>query len=320
MSKPKPSGIPGKYSEKDVNVGGVSLHVGIWAAKGPTVLCVHGLTANHLSFMAIAATLQAAGFNVLAPDLRGRGLSDKPQGEYSLETHCQDMFGLLRALKVEKTAIVGHSLGAAIAVRMAAGVQSMVNGLALMDGGGLLSFPKKLKILGVVKPSLARLGRVFPDSEAYVRLLSGGSLFDPSDPLVRAHIAYELEEVPGGVMCNIPRHVIESEVTSQGGSLDTGVMLRRFLRHPLRQLALIRAAGQIPYESISVPVLVMKAGKANLKEGDDLLPLEALRMMERRIPNAQSQIFSDMNHYDMVLRASPARDKSLIDFLRSLPR
>ena len=309
----------GKYREFTARVRDVNLHVGHWPGKGPAVICVHGLTANHLSFALVGTALQAAGFDVYAPDLRGRGRSDKPQGDYSLDVHGEDILGLVDHLKLKSYVLVGHSLGAAIAVRLGAR-DPRIAGMALLDGGALLSFAKKLKILAVVKPSLNRLGRTFPDAESYITMLSGGQLFDPADPLVRDHLHYELEEVPGGVRCNIPRHVIESEVQSQGGSLDTGKLLLQFLLHPLRQLRTIKAAAQIPYEAIACPVLVLKAGKPNLKPGDDLLPLDSLDAMLKRIANGKSQVFPTLNHYDIILTPNAERDAALVDFLSAATR
>lgn len=322
MAKKSTRSIPGRgYRELDVPVGGVNIHVGRWPGRGTAVLCLHGLTANHLSFAGLAATLQKAGFAVYAPDMRGRGESSKPEGDYSLDVHAADMVGLMDALDLERVVLVGHSLGAGVAIRMGVAAPARFQGLALLDGGGLLSFGRKLKILSVIKPSLMRLGRVFPDADAYASLFSNGSLINPADPIVRAHIEYELEAAPGGgVRCSIPRHVIESEVRSQGGSLDTGRLIGMFLLHPLQQLGRIRAGKRIPFEALRCPVLILKAGKANLKPGDDLLPQESLDMMLRRIPDARAAVFPELNHYDMVLTDNPRRDQVLIDFIRSLPK
>ena len=54
-----------------------------------TVVCVHGLSANHTCWASVAGVLSPE-YRVIAYDLRGRGDSDKPDTGYSLEAHGDD--------------------------------------------------------------------------------------------------------------------------------------------------------------------------------------------------------------------------------------
>ncbi len=72
---------------------------------------------------------------MIAYDLRGRGDSDKPPKGYSLETHVHDLAGILDHFGLRQTVIMGHSLGAAIAVRFATESAERVSRLILVDGG-----------------------------------------------------------------------------------------------------------------------------------------------------------------------------------------
>ena len=183
------------YEEMEVRAGDIRLHTGCWPAKGPTVLCLHGLTANHLSFAPMARPLARAGFRVLAPDLRGRGKSDKPAGPYGLDAHAEDTLAVMDALKLKKVILLGHSLGAGIALRAAANAPERFAGVVLMDGAGVLSFGAKLKILAAIRPSLKRLGKTFPTPESYLRLFSDSPLFDELSADTEAALRYELEQV-----------------------------------------------------------------------------------------------------------------------------
>ncbi|MFI5377481.1 MAG: alpha/beta fold hydrolase, partial [Candidatus Rokuibacteriota bacterium] len=101
-----------------VAVGSVSLAVAEWPgpAKGPAVVCIHGLTANHTCWASVADVLSPA-HRLIAYDLRGRGESDKPDKGYSLAIHADDLEGLLDHFGLKKAVLIGHSLGAHIAVR-----------------------------------------------------------------------------------------------------------------------------------------------------------------------------------------------------------
>ncbi|MCA1842573.1 MAG: alpha/beta fold hydrolase [Actinobacteria bacterium] len=65
--------------------------------------------------------LAAAGFRVLAPDLRGFGDSDRPEGTaaYRMKTLCRDVTGILDCFGVGRAAVVGHDWGAAVAWMLA---------------------------------------------------------------------------------------------------------------------------------------------------------------------------------------------------------
>src|SRR3712207_1353210 len=80
--------------EQDLAVGDVRLHYAWWgplAHPGRTVLLVHGLTAHSRAWAAVGPALAARGYAVLAPDLRGRGRSDKPPQGYGVARHADDL-------------------------------------------------------------------------------------------------------------------------------------------------------------------------------------------------------------------------------------
>lgn len=79
-----------------------------------------------------------AGYRALVPDLPGFGFSSKPTDvEYHLDYFCRYMFELLDHLGIERCAIVGNSLGGAIALGMALAQPTRVSALILMAPGGL---------------------------------------------------------------------------------------------------------------------------------------------------------------------------------------
>ena len=123
---------------KTVKGDGIDINLAIWEGQGKDILCVHGITANCRSWDMVASSL-APDFNVMAMDLRGRGMSDKPDSGYSLAYHIRDIVALLDDLDVERVILMGHSLGAFISLAFAAEHPDRVDQLILVDGAGDLS-------------------------------------------------------------------------------------------------------------------------------------------------------------------------------------
>ena len=109
-----------------------------WQGKAstPAFLLIHGLASGLRIWDFVAAQLvQLTGGQAIAFDQRGHGLSDKPDTGYDAAQIVSDDHGLVTALKLEKSILVGHSWGASIALAYAATYPNEVNGLVLVDGG-----------------------------------------------------------------------------------------------------------------------------------------------------------------------------------------
>jgi pimeloyl-ACP methyl ester carboxylesterase len=107
--------------------------------NGPPVLLVHGWACSIYSFRHTFAPLAAAGFRVLAADLKGHGLSDKPTapGEYGTEALSAHVVEILDALGVGRATLVGHSMGGALALDVAMRAPERVCRVALLSSIGL---------------------------------------------------------------------------------------------------------------------------------------------------------------------------------------
>jgi pimeloyl-ACP methyl ester carboxylesterase len=104
--------------------------------RAPTVLCLHGLTRNSRDFAELAAHLQKH-YRVLAPDVRGRGRSahDPQWQNYHPGTYVNDMWSLFEALQLNRVAVIGTSMGALMAMLMAAQKPAAIAGIVLNDAG-----------------------------------------------------------------------------------------------------------------------------------------------------------------------------------------
>jgi pimeloyl-ACP methyl ester carboxylesterase len=101
----------------------------------PTRVYVHGLGASSAPYYTAAATHRAlAGHRSLLIDLLGFGLSDRPADfGYTLEEHADALAEALRRADVESADVIGHSMGGAVAVVLAARHPRLVARLVLVD-------------------------------------------------------------------------------------------------------------------------------------------------------------------------------------------
>src|ERR1035437_3649678 len=101
---------------------------------GDPIVAIHGLTADHHSFDVVADYLHHPS-GLLAPDLRGRGESNKPAFGYGLHEHAADVIRMLDQQGIEPATLVGHSMGGYIALEVALRYPDRVSGIVLLDSG-----------------------------------------------------------------------------------------------------------------------------------------------------------------------------------------
>ncbi len=97
----------------------LSLHYLDENPRGPAgVVLLHGLGASCQSWALQIPALCEAGFRVIAPDLRGFGSSTYPGGGFRIEDMAADVISLLTKIGLEKTSLVGISMGGSVAVSL----------------------------------------------------------------------------------------------------------------------------------------------------------------------------------------------------------
>lgn len=149
-----------------------ALHVSEFGPDdGMPVLAIHGITSNSRAWAAFARHLPEV--RLLAPDLRGRGRSRDLAPSAGLRTHAADLAELLDARGLAPVPVVGHSMGAFVAVALADARPDLVSSFLLVDGGYPLPRPECVSDAQladvVLGPIAARLAREFPSREAYRR-------------------------------------------------------------------------------------------------------------------------------------------------------
>lgn len=150
----------GKY----VKTNGIRLHYLEFPGKGPTVILMHGLSANARFFIGMIQAGLAPSLDVLSLDLRGRGESDQPEHGYSMADHAADVLGLMDQLGLDQVVLGGHSFGGLLTYYMAAHFPNRVSKCVVIDA------PAEVDptVLEQIKPSLARLEMVAPSWGDYL--------------------------------------------------------------------------------------------------------------------------------------------------------
>jgi pimeloyl-ACP methyl ester carboxylesterase len=275
---------------EQVEANGVVLAAKVWPGEAAgTVVAIHGLTANHTCWYPLAGAV-APRRRLIGYDLRGRGDSDKPASGYSLAIHDADLLGLLDHYRIERAVLMGHSLGAHIAVRFAAHHPDRVDRVVLVDGG----LDVRAEVFDSIAPAVNRLGVEFPSLDAYLDMLRGLPMFAGRwNAHLDRYFTYDVEPGPGGgVRSKVARHAIEEEVES-----------------------LRRTRLWIWHHRIAAPTLLLRAPDGLLRADDCLMTQEEAEAMAHAIPRCELAVVPGTNHYTIVLGAPPAAARALDAFL-----
>lgn len=214
----------------DVAVAGGQLatyRLGAGADTGaPPVLAIHGITSTSRTWLATGRALGDRA-TLLAVDLRGRGRSAGLPAVVGLDAHVRDMVAVLDAVGLDRAVVVGHSLGAYIAARLATSHPDRVARLVLVDGG--LTIPESVgapaeqfvqRFLG---PTFERLEMTFPDVAAYQAWWAAhpavvGADVDRAD--LDAYAAYDLVGEPPEMRSAITPQVVRDDGLDLFGEPD----------------------------------------------------------------------------------------------------
>ena len=114
-----------------VQANGATFHVA-QAGQGRPLLLLHGWPEFWLTWEPVMTRL-ADRFTLYAPDLRGFGDSDKPDGPFGPDQQASDMLALIDALGVTQAGIIGHDVGGALMQPLARQAPERIAGLFFFD-------------------------------------------------------------------------------------------------------------------------------------------------------------------------------------------
>jgi pimeloyl-ACP methyl ester carboxylesterase len=126
-----PAAIDPRFAHHTTTANGVRLHY-VRGGQGEPLVLLHGYTQTWYEWRKVLPAL-ADRFDVIAPDLRGAGDSDRPAGGYDKRTMAEDIRALLDGLGIDRIRLVGHDIGLMVAYAFAAAYPDRVGQLVLLD-------------------------------------------------------------------------------------------------------------------------------------------------------------------------------------------
>jgi pimeloyl-ACP methyl ester carboxylesterase len=266
-----PSRIP--YSERSVEANNIRFHLlEAGDSSHPLVLLLHGFPESAFSWRYQIPAL-AARYHVVAPDLRGYNLSEKPPSGYDIATLADDVRELVGALGHDRAHLAGHDWGGIIAWATAIRHPDVIAKLAIMNAPHPGTFRREalnpaqvwrssyiafFQLRGVAEEAISR------DDYAMVR-----RTFRASDR-ERAWLADD----------EIQRYV---EALAVPGALSAALEYYRQLPRALFELS--------PLRVISAPTLILWG------ELDPYLGLDFLRGLDRFVRDLRIQRFPTAGHF-----------------------
>jgi pimeloyl-ACP methyl ester carboxylesterase len=123
--------FPSGFQTRNIRTNGTTLHVRV-GGQGPASILLHGYGETGDMWAPLAAALMR-DHTVVAPDLRGMGLSSRPEAGYDKKTQGHDVAGLLDELGIERADLVTHDIGNMVGYAFAAQYPNRVTRFVVMD-------------------------------------------------------------------------------------------------------------------------------------------------------------------------------------------
>lgn len=253
--------------------------------SGRPALAVHGITGSGLSWAAVGAALPS-GRALVAVDLRGRGHSRDLPPSAGLRTHVADLLPVADELVAEAGGpipLVGHSMGAFIAVHLAHARPDLFSHVVLVDGGVALPVPPGLDpdelIDLTLGPAIERLRQTYPSVDAYVDFFRAHPALGPHwDDTVEAYVRYDALETPDGIRSRCR----EESVRADG-----------------RDLLVSGADYEPEVRGTPLPVTILAAPAGMFGEPPGLLPDAGLAAYDDAA-HVTVELVPETNHYTIV--------------------
>jgi lipase len=270
--------------------GEVELAVWRSGSDPDPILCLHGITAQHRAFNALARHLEGTR-SLAGVDLRGRGDSAKPESGYGLEAHARDVIRVLDHLGLQQVVILGHSMGGFVALKVALSHPHRVRALVLLDGGWPrvevspeeMSEEQKQEAAAIeegLERAFRRLDMTFESPEDYLNFWFPGQNLTMEDlpPDLADYYLYDLEEVEGGYRPKASRAAAEEDSPSVSSTSPTAKEMR----------------------SVRCPVALVRASAGFFPGSDPVVSEEIRDAMAEVLDLRSDTVVEGANHYTML--------------------
>jgi pimeloyl-ACP methyl ester carboxylesterase len=258
----------------DVPVVGGTLRVATWSGTGAPVLAIHGITSSSRTWSFVAQALENP---VFAPDLRGRGRSNRLPGPWGKAQHAEDCAEVVAASGGVPLVVVGHSMGGFVATVLAARRPDLVRGIVLVDGG--LPFPvaDEAATLAGLQPIKARLQATYTREEYRTWFREHPAFARDWTPEAEEYADYDLPDSPGRPSAD-PEAVEADQI-----DMVSGTTFLESLGKPMP------------------PRVFLHAPRGFADDPPGLYPQETVDEYAARWPEIEFRPVPEVNHYTIVL-------------------
>jgi pimeloyl-ACP methyl ester carboxylesterase len=249
------------------------------SARGRLVMGVPGISANSRSFDFLGERLASARRQLVALDLRGRGHSSvTPPGTYGWRRHARDVLAAAAQMARPPADVIGHSMGAYVAMEMARMDPAAVRRVVLVDG---LGFPDMLAISAILRV-VRRLTGPSRSVDDYLDRVRLTGAVDPWNEYWARAFRYELTSDGRGVRPRTdPVAVLED--MAYGSWRDPKAL----------------------WSALTMPVLLVRATRPLLAGGGHVVGASDRDRFLRTVPGAEV-VEVDANHYGVMTHTATA--------------
>jgi pimeloyl-ACP methyl ester carboxylesterase len=244
-----------------------------------TVLLIHGSGPGVTSYAnwRLVMSALATKFRVIAPDMVGFGFSERPENvDYGVQTWADQVIGLIDALGIEKTSLVGNSFGGAIALRIATQHPERIDKLVLMGS------------MGVTFPITEGLERVWGYEASFENMRKVLDVFAYSRELVNDELAQ-----------------VRYEGSIQPGFQDS---FSSMFPAPRQRWVDAMCTPEEDIRRLPHRTLIIHGRE------DQVIPVQTSLRLNELIDNADLSVYSHRGHWSMIERNADF-NRSLLEFL-----
>ena len=195
--------------------------------RGEPVLLLHGYTDTSRSWSLTAPHLSR--YRLIIPDQRGHGAADSPACCYGLSSFADDARQLLDLLKIERAAVVGHSLGSMVAITMAAEYPDRVSSITLIGSTALVPVKRGDWLYD---NAMRVSGRLDPASQ-FAKDWHPANQPTPVDPVFAEAVNADLNRIEGHVWRSVMRELTSVPVGRHAGDIKVPVLILSGGKDPL---------------------------------------------------------------------------------------
>jgi pimeloyl-ACP methyl ester carboxylesterase len=258
--------------------------------KGDPLILVHGFGGKKEGWIAQFKPL-SEHFKVIRFDNRGAGKSDRPEGVYSMEILADDIAGLMDYLKIDKTHIIGWSLGGMIVQNFGIKYQSRVNKMVLINTNYGQPDESGAEVYKNMKLADLKLRKDDP-KKSFWQSARGGFYIKfrkqmKAEPSKKWYGLWSVEDLIKERVIDPPT---ENDIIAQAVAANTHHTLERLI--------------EIKNESLLIT-----------STHDRVMPMTVMKEMHERIPNSTLKIIDKAGH-DSPLSKAPEVNSMIIEFLK----